>query len=134
MRSSYRRHLFALVGFCFVASACVQILGDDFEIDDAGTGPGPGTGECSSEPTCSACDTCANDGPCQQARDACEQNQDCMNFRGCMEQCGANPGDPHCVPSCEEDYDEPTRNLFYEWFRCVYCEQCVGPCGTAPQC
>ncbi len=119
------------MGLLLAISACVQILGDDFEISDAGPDPDPG--DCGSEPTCSACDICANEGPCRQARDACEQNQECVDFLECIGQCDGNP-DPQCVPNCDNDYPEPMRIMAEEWWRCVHCDHCVGPCGTGPQC
>jgi len=132
MGSSCWRYLPALLGLSLAFSACVQILGDDFEIDDAGANPG--TGECSSEPACSACTGCANDGPCQPARLACEQNENCNEFRLCLDQCGGRPDNQQCEQNCEASYPEADRNLFYQWWRCVFCEHCANNCGTGPEC
>lgn len=110
--------LTALLAGLALPAAC--ILGDGFEVCDART-------------TCSECQACANEGPCQEARGACLADPDCADFVACASTCvGADCavtvcGYPNAIPSA-------AASAAAAWSECVFCRMCPEVCLTYSEC
>ena len=77
---------------------------------------------------CSACQTCAVNGPCEAAYSACSSDPDCSAIDGCAGGCA---GDATCLQNCYAQ--NPNGQAAYQAAgSCIYCEQCtcLGLCSS----
>ena len=74
----------------------------------------------------SGCIGCALAGPCYPQLEACQINQECLDYVGCVESCQ----DPGCADQCAATF--PTGGQLYnDLVICVICDYCYNDCDGA---
>lgn len=81
---------------------------------------------CDTLGTCDACATCAEDGLCKAAVDACFANPECTAYDDCQWNCL----DLECLDDCAATYPNGEA-LWYAAAYCVSCDACPGTCADA---
>ncbi|MFO0761856.1 MAG: hypothetical protein U0359_35775 [Byssovorax sp.] len=80
------------------------------------------TGNCQ-DPGGDTCVQCAVNGPCQAEIEACQANDQCIQYNDCTNNCG----DPGCQQACAMKFPDGQK-IFFALVDCVVCKVCVNDC------
>lgn len=90
---------------------------------------------CANDADCyGGCKPCAEAGPCLAVVNACLANQQCVDLDVCYFDPSFCGGDLSCGEiNCDPAFPSGVAD-YRAYLSCVFCQECVGPCGTAALC
>jgi hypothetical protein len=84
---------------------------------------------CDGSGDCTTCQTCADEGACRSARQACVDSAECMTYNDCLFGCM----DQACIDACAITYPQGAA-LYHAYVDCIVCQSCLRDCAGAGSC
>ena len=81
--------------------------------------------------SCESCQDCALAGVCREAANACQGDDDCMDFNDCIGRC--DPDDSACFDACGTNHARG-MTLYLAFTYCIFCNACPTQCADYASC